>query len=678
MTRSRLFILVGLAVIGLALAVLCQRHVAEGNGSAALARGVAALGKGDARTARVELMNAIKADPRSMAARAAQAQALVALNDGAGARAEIERLRQLGGDPAATRHLMAQALLLQGDDAGALREAGAGDVPKRYAALMARVIGRARLAQGELDAASAAFDRALALAPADPENWVDIGRYRIAVGDQAGAIGAADRAVTLDPASAKALTLRAELTRSQYGLSASLPWFEKAATTSPDSVSTLTEYAATLADAGEASRMLSVTRRILALDPGNPRAWFMQAVMAARAGRIDLARSLLAKTDGRLDGEPATLLLRGVLHLADGNGVLAAENLAALLAAQPDNRTARTLLGRAYYQTGDFASAATALAPLVTQRDANPYVLTLAARAQEALGDRFLADDMLGRAAWPERAAADMLATSNDAALADQPPADVGTAQDNIPYIRALLRMERASEAADRAQALSRANPGAPDAWVVLGDALGGDDRPADAARAYEAAANIRFSREVALRLIAAWQRAGEPARASQVVRLFLSQNPNDVEAQRLAGAAYLAARDWRNARRMLEAVRAQTGGNDAMLMADLAHVALETGDTKSARAYAAHAYRLMPGNPMTADIYGWTLLKTDGGGQPAIDLLEKASALAPRHPIILTHLGQAYAAAGRRREAKLALVDAMSAGNFVGRQQTADLLAAL
>ncbi|MBH2000631.1 MAG: tetratricopeptide repeat protein, partial [Sphingomonadaceae bacterium] len=453
----------------------------------------------------------------------------------------------------------------------------------------------------------------------------------------------------------------------------------KALAANPDAVPTLEHYAATLADAGEASRMLSLTRRILALDPGNARAWMMQAVMAARADRADLARALLARTQGRLDGEPATRLLRGVLHLQDGNAVLAVEALHPLVDMQPDNRVARTLLARAVYMTGDAASAATLLAPIVAQRDADPYVLTLAARAQEALGDRAMASDMLTRAAWPVRAAADPFASPFDAALANDPaPGNVTTAHDNIPYIRALLSTGRVEDGVARALLLSRANPGVPAAWIIYGDALGIAGRPADAARAYESAANIRFDRDVALRLAAAWSRAGNPARGKQVAQLFLTQNPNDVEALRLAATIALQAQDWRNARRLLRAVQAQTGDADAALMADLARASLESGDHAAARIYAAHAYRLMPANPMTADIYGWTLLRTGAKGPAAIDLLEKAVALAPGHPALQMHLGQAYAATGRKAEAKLALGRAVAIPGFDGRQQALDALAAL
>ena len=146
---------------------------------------------------------------------------------------------------------------------------------------------------------------------------------------------------------------------------------------------------------------------------------------------------------------------------------------------------------------------------------------------------------------------------------------------------------------------------------------------------------------------------------------------------QRLAAGAAMQAHDWRGALRLLQAVEAQTGGHDALLMADLARASLETGSPGKARLYAAQAYRLMPANPVTADIYGLVLLRTDAQGPAAIDLLEKAVALAPQNPPFQLHLGQAYAAAGRKAEAKRALSRA-AAAHFPDRQLAVKALAAL
>ncbi len=674
MRRSRLFLIIGSIAALMALAGLWQWRAHERDGSAALARGLAALDRGDARTARVELMNAIKGNPRSALARAAQARALADLGDGAGAQAEVERARSLGQAPAATRAVMAQAHFLQGDFAGALAEARAIDLPEEQALDAAHVIARAALAEGDVRGSETALTRALALNARDSDTWVEVGRLRMATGDQAGAIAAADQAVALDPKSALALGLRAELTRTQYGLVAALPWFDRAMAVDPDSVPVLEQYAATLADAGQASRMLAMTRRILALDPGNARAWMMQAVMAARAGQDDLARKLLERTGGRLDGEPATQLLRGILHLQDGNPLLAAQTLAPLVDAQPWNRPARILLGRAYADNGDQMSAAATLAPIVAQQDADPYVLTLAARVQESLGDRAMASDMLARAAWPVRPAASVFATS----LPNGAPADPATARDNIPYIRALLTAGRDDEALERARLLNRANPGAPAAWLILGDVLQANGQGRESVRAYEAGANIRFDRDAALRLVSALQQTGNGPRAEQVARLFLRQHPMDHDMLRLAAGFAIAREDWRSAERLLQALRAQVGDNDALLMTDLARVSLEQRKQSAALAYARHGYALMPGNPVTADMLGWVLMRSDAKGPMAVDLLEKAVALAPSVPVLQMHLGQAYAAAGRKGEARLALNRAASVRDFGNRQEALEALKAL
>ena len=60
-------------------------------------------------------------------------------------------------------------------------------------------------------------------------------------------------------------------------------------------------------------------------------------------------------------------------------------------------------------------------------------------------------------------------------------------------------------------------------------------------------------------------------ARAAQVTQLFLTQLPADREALRLAAGFAIDAQDWRAAARLLQAVRAQVGDNDALLMAQLA-----------------------------------------------------------------------------------------------------------
>lgn len=616
-----------------------------------MTKGLEALRKGDPRTARVELMNAIKARPDWADARIAQARVLIDLGDGVGAEAELRRARALGSNPGKTRHLMANAYLLQGEADEAITEAQAPDAMPAQRDYALRVIGRARLAKGQTGAAEQALSDALALAPRDPAAWNDIARLRMASGDQAGAIQASEKAVSLAPGNVEAVTLRATLVRDQYGLKAALPWFDRALALDPNHVPALTEYAATLSDIGEARRALVMTRRVIALDPHNGRAFGLQALMAARAGRYDLARAMLNRAGG--NGGPVATLLSGILYLKGGNPALAQGEFTKLLADQPDNAQARMLLGRALFDQGNFAEAGGALAPLIDRGEAGSYALTLAGRTQEALGNRAGADMLLTRAAVPDQTAIGALAAGGSMAeLADTAAANPESAPAVIPYVRALLSSGQAGMAVSRATVLRNANQGTPAAHMILGDALLAAGQPDRAARAYEQAADLRFSEDVALRLVSAWRRAGQPERAAQILSLYLSQNPGSFEATRIAASAWLSVKAWDRAIALLEPLSQRGGNNDALLMADLAWAWLGKGDKGRALAYAAKAYRLQPLNPVAADVYGWAMLQA-GQKQRAADLLEKAVALAPEHPMLKAHLDKAYAAVGNK--AKLA-----------------------
>ncbi|AUW58272.1 hypothetical protein C1T17_09325 [Sphingobium sp. SCG-1] len=651
--KRRWIVSAGAALLGAVALIAPIQTLLAGNSDDARAmvqRGIAALAKGNPRTARVELMNAIRADPDWADARVAQARVLLALGDGAGAKGELDRARTLGAPPRNTRHLMAHALLLSGEPEAALKEAQANDVIPQQAAYAARIAACAFQALSQIPQAAAAFDKSIALDSNDADTWIDLGRFHLSTGDRAAALVASDRAMALAPRRPAALTLRAELIRDQYGAKASLPWFEQALASDAHYLPALVEYAATLADMGQAQRMLSLTRRILALDPNNPRAYFMQSVLAARAGNMDLARQMLEKVGNRLDDQPATLLLRGVLHLDSGNARLAADQLASLVQWQPFNFQARLLYARALFQAGEFGEADATVTPLASRADADSYTLLLAGRVHEALGDAGAAQSLRARASRPDLGSSALLPLDPDLpSLAVAANADMRVAPTNISYVRVLLAQGDASVALSRATILRDANRGAPEAYVAVGDAQAEAGRWDQAARSYAAAANLSYSEGIALRLAAAWNRAGQTAQAEEALALYLEQNPDSIAANRLAATAWMRAGDWKRAAAALESVRAKLGNNDAYLLTDLAWAYLGLGDARQASVYAAHAYRMFPSSPVTSDAYGWMLFKARGRNQASLDLLEKAVALSPGNTVVRGHLATINAATRRK-----------------------------
>lgn len=609
----------------------------------ALERGRAAYEAGDMRTARVELMNALQADPNDRAARILHARVRLALGDGVAAESELNRARQLGVPAAEIGHLRAHARLLQGDARGALAELV--DVSGAHEAYAARMRGRAYMALGDNANAGAAFDRALTLAPRDSDVWTDIARFRRANGDLGGAIEAADRAVAARADDVEALVLRGELTRGQYGLAAALPWFNRALDVDAGHVPALLERAITLGDMGRMTEMLADAREAHRLSGGHPTAWYLQAVLAARARNYELARSLYNRARGAFQDRPSGMLLESAIDFGTGNIEQASLRLAELLDRQPGNRRARRLLAAARYRMGDPARAVETLRPLADRPDADPYSLTLMGRALARLGDGAGASYYLARAAQPRPAALTAVVALDEGAFAAllrdaEARPDDGPLQ--VRLVSALLARGEGGEALARARSLQAANPGAPEVHMLVGDALGVQGDFAGAAEQYRRAANIAFSEPVALRLIEALQRSGQAEAAGSVLELFVRQNPRNVPALVLLAGRRMQAGDWPAAIGIYEGLRSRIGNNDATILNNLAWAYSETGDYRRAVPLARRAWALDRDNPATTDTYGWILFKSGADRARGLALLEQAARGAPSDEAIRRRLEQA------------------------------------
>ncbi|NIJ19955.1 Flp pilus assembly protein TadD [Sphingomonas naasensis] len=628
----------------------------------------------NASAARDQARVAVRADPGNAQAHLILAKALLALDDGAAAEPELRRALEAGYKPGQVAHLRAHALLLQGEAEKALAEVAKADPRARGYAL--RIRARALAALGKLPEAFAALDQAVRAAPRDADIQVDAGRLKLDAGDVLGAIRASEQAVKLDGGNTDALVLRGEMVRSQFGLIAALPWFEAALQRDPEDYGALIEYAATLGDAGRAVDSLNATRRALAARPGSPQALYLQAVIAARAGNTDLARSLIERAGPGLAQIPAALLLGGALDVESADYEQAMDKLRPVVANQPMNLAARKLLAVALLRTDSARNAIDLLRPVIERGDADSYALTLAARGYERIGDRAAAAQLLDRAAWPERGDAAAFSTDDSTAVlaadADQRPGDPAAL---VPLIRALIGQGDKAGALARAQDMARRHPGAPAAHLLVGDTLMTMHRFADAAAAYRSAADMRFDEPAMLRLIEALDRADRRADAATVLALFLSQNPVNAAALRVSGRWQLAAGDYDAAIDTLELLRTRTGDGDAALNADLAVAYTGAGEFETAAEFGEAAYALAPANPVTADAWGWALYR-NGDAQGAVELLQKAVVLAPHHAGLRWHLAQIYADLGRKPEARQQAQAALADPRF-GDRAAATALAA-
>ncbi len=622
----------------------------DGNGDAreAFAKAEQFRARRDIRSARIELMNAIKADPEWIDARVAQAEVLLGLYDGIAAEAEIDRAISLGLNPALVRHLYGHALFLQGKPQKARDQLMADDIPAEHHGYAARIMGKLALQMGDGQLASLSFNRAMELDGKNPDLWVDIARFRADSGDQAGATNAVDEAVKLDPDNIRALQYRGELLRFQFGLGASLPWFERALEIDPNDVPLLTEYAATLGDMGRMTEMLTVARKIISLDGRSPRAFFMQAVLAARAGKYGLARRLMHQTGGALDNVPAVLLVQGIIEHGEGNYNAAVDKFGRLVSMQPDNRQAQNLLARSLYLAGSAVDAVEVLKPQVNRTGADPYALWLAGRGLEAIDERDQAAGVMNRAAVHD--------SGKEGAIAAEVPLGIlsAEAQRNpndaravVPYIRALYDAGDFNTAYAEAKRLQNGNPGASDAHILVADvaaAMGNFDEALDA---LGQARSIRFSEPVMLRLVEVARSKGAMQQSGETLAQFLNYNPSNIAGLRWMAYAHLETESWTVAAHLLENLRKRLGENDALIMAGLTQAYTGLGQTEKAIAAGRIAYRVQPSSPVVSHLYGLALLADSRRKEDAVSLLEKAVAIMPENSAYRESLKRARSVRG-------------------------------
>jgi tetratricopeptide (TPR) repeat protein len=615
-----------LAAVGILLAVALGIAVAVGRGA-----GEPPLPPGNARDllaagnysgARDRALASLKAAPGDGAAQLVLAQAYLELGDGLAADAVLTRAQSAGVSPVRLHAFRGAARLLQGDPGSALSEATlAGADDRVYAG---RVRARALAANGDVAAAQQVLAGAT-----DAGSLADLGRIHFDVGDIGGASEAAARAFAADPHNPAVLTLQGEVIRSRYGLVAALPWFEAALKRDGAYPPALIEYAATLGDAGRYRQAVAAARRALRARPGSPQALYLLAVVAARAGNMDLAKTLIERADDGLGGLPAALLLGGEIDAAQGHDELAVAKWTQVLDQQPDNVAVRRLLAAALLRTGDARSALDTVTPIASRGDADSYALEIASRAAWAAGDRPAAATFHDRAISARRGAAGVIVPGSTVATlsidAGNAPGDPGRV---LALIRGLIANGDTGGGVARARGLASGMPGSAVAQLVLGDALALAGRPAEAVPLYTRAADLSFDEPTMLRLVDTLGRLGRSADGARTLALYLAQNPQSVTALRIVGRWQAAASDPATAIATLERVRGMVGNRDAGVLADLAAAYGAAGKAQAARDYARAAYALAPMNVDVVSAYATALARL-GDAEGARQLRVKAQALA-------------------------------------------------
>lgn len=593
---------------------------------------------------------------------------------------------------------------------------GAGQLPDSAAAYPF-LLGGALLADGESEAALAAFAEAAALAPEDP--WVHLeyasvlargGRFEEAAVEAriARQFAPSDPEVQrIQARIAMNLADRNPAARIEARLA-----FEGVLLAEPDDLESLVALGQIYLGESSPQRAVEVLTRASGLRPGQPMIEALRARALVEAGDSQAAesilRSMLAAQPDRLDSrlELAELLSNRGLHfeaaalLAEApesqqpspelrrrravelylDGDLPSAGLVArgLVAEFPDNSAARALLATIEQADGRWTSVLELIGDVAERTPLNDQLNLLAVRALERLGRieealaamarRQVALQAAGRLGEAQlvQASAVLLASRNDRTdLAVEMAAKLFEAEPPVdPEILMQVRLLVAD--------LEYERRGLGPALAVLGAA---DSSPAVAkryelaVRAHDAPAAARFRGQLAggsieqlLALAGAEERLEQFADSLPLIDKALAAEPTSSDLQFRRATALERTGRFDESAAAFEGLIASEPDH-APALNYLGYMRIERGtDVEAGLVLVRRALQIDPNNGAYVDSLGWGLFRL-GRFAEASEVLERATRLMPRDSTVLEHLGDSLLALGAPERARDAYRRALALG---------------
>ncbi len=385
------------------------------------------------------------------------------------------------------------------------------------------------------------------------------------------------------------------------------------------------------------------------------------------------------------------------LDLADNNPDAAKKRFESILAKEPNNEGAllslaqtmvltgagaietRAILDRAIRANPSSAQARVALIGFLTKGPDPKAALTAAQAANAAIPDDAAILDALGVAQLAAGEHNQAIATFSNlvAVLPDSPAPLVRLALANLAAkrldaaLQALrkalvikadnpdalsklvavhLAAGRADEALKEAAAVQKTWPKEAIGFVLQGEALAAQNRPADAAKAYAEALRRQSVSGLLIRQHQLLEAAKESAAANALASAWLKENPKDSVVRFYLGNAALQRKDFKLAVAHYREMLAQHADQVAVLN-NLA-LALNGLNDPAALGYAEKAYAKAPANPSILDTYGWLLLN-NGDTKRGTALLGQAASGLPKSPEVRLHFAKALLKSGDKISAK-------------------------
>ncbi len=535
------------------------------------------------RSAIIRLKNILQADPDDPAAALLFGRTYLRLDIPAAAEEALLRARRNGAAESLVMPLLADAYVRQRkyDAVFAMMPDDPG-TPGQNADMLA-VRARAHLELNELDMAERTFAAAVAADPDNAQAVLGAARVALARGDFAKAARAAEDAAARRPGNAEVWYISGEVARSQGNLAAAVAQYDKAVAQDGRHWSARLSRAATLIDLGRDDAAADDLDSIAEAYKNDPRVAYLRAMLLARSGDMEQARTVLTDAAERLgahDSEQVlkhgpSLLLVAMLHYSQGKIDEAYGLLDRFVRKFPHHAGSRQVLGSLLLRRGEPDAAIDVLEPARKLAPGDAAVHALLGRAHMLAGRHAEATRLYARAA---ELAPDKTAIRTQLALGRLAAGQTGEARRDLEAViaadptatsAAFLLAQVQIRAGDYTAALATArnlvvrDGASPLAHNLVGSAQLGLNNLADARAGFEAAVAADPDYLLARYNLARLDlKTGRKDAAVARYRAILDQHPREVDALSELALAMASVGDTEEAENLLKKATAIDADN--------------------------------------------------------------------------------------------------------------------
>jgi putative PEP-CTERM system TPR-repeat lipoprotein len=231
------------------------------------------------------------------------------------------------------------------------------------------------------------------------------------------------------------------------------------------------------------------------------------------------------------------------------------------------------------------------------------------------------------------------------------------------------VRAGRHEQALIVARQVQKQRSKSPVGYLLEGDVLTVQNKPALAIKAYEQAFALNKTGAVLVKMHDSLTKAGKEKEADARLTQWLKENPSDTSVRMYLATVSMTNKQNKAAIDQFQAV-VQVDPNNIVALNNLAWLLHEAKDQRALQ-FAERAYTLAPENAGILDTLGWILVE-QGNTARGLPLLHKATSLAPQTPEIQYRLVLALVKSGDHAKARKELEKLLASGKSFSKADEA------